>query len=65
MAPAEESAKIIVKSDGVRLLWSLLKSAEPQVQAAGALALTPCIDAGTPTYNYTILRILMPPASCL
>jgi hypothetical protein len=38
---------VVVKSDGVRLLWSLLKSHEPAVQAAGALALTPCIDAST------------------
>ena len=36
--------------DGVRLLWSLLKSTDPQVQAAAAWAIAPCIqnaaDAG-------------------
>jgi armadillo repeat-containing protein 4 len=37
---------IIDRLDGVRLLWSLLKSANPQVQASAAWAISPCIEHG-------------------
>lgn len=37
---------IIDRLDGVRLLWSLLKSNNPQVQASAAWAISPCIEHG-------------------
>jgi hypothetical protein len=37
---------IIDKLDGVRFLWSLLKSPNPQVQASAAWAICPCIENG-------------------
>ncbi len=39
-----ESMNIIDKLDGVRLLWSLLKSPNPDVQASAAWAICPCIE---------------------
>lgn len=59
-----ESMMIIDKLDGVRLLWSLLKNTNPEVQASAAWAICPCIenakDAGEmvrsvqifPRYNF-------------
>ena len=38
-----QSLKTIRKLDGVRLLWSLLKSPYEKVQSAAAWALSPCI----------------------
>ncbi len=35
---------IIDRLDGVRLLWSLLKSPNPSVQASAAWAICPCIE---------------------
>ena len=35
---------IIDKLDGVRLLWSLLKNTNPEVQASAAWAICPCIE---------------------
>ncbi|KAL3311459.1 Armadillo repeat-containing protein 4, partial [Cichlidogyrus casuarinus] len=35
---------IIDRLDGVRLIWSLLKSGDPEVQATAAWALCPCIQ---------------------
>ena len=35
---------IIDKLDGVRLLWSLLKNQNPEVQASAAWAVCPCIE---------------------
>ena len=55
---SEESNKIIIKSDGVRLLWSLLKSSNESVQAMGAMALAPVINDGT--NNNTTTFILKP-----
>jgi len=55
---SEESNKIIIKSDGVRLLWSLLKSSNESVQAMGAMALAPVINDGTNTNNNTTTYIL-------
>ena len=43
-ATEPDSASIIDKYDGVRLLWSLLKSPNPQVQSSAAWAICPCID---------------------
>ena len=43
-ATEPDSATIIDKYDGVRLLWSLLKSPNPQVQSSAAWAICPCID---------------------
>jgi HEAT repeat protein len=39
-----ESMAIIDKLDGVRLLWSLLKSSNQLVQASAAWAISPCIE---------------------
>ena len=39
-----ESMMIIDKLDGVRLLWSLLKNTNPEVQASAAWAICPCIE---------------------
>ena len=36
--------RIIDKLDGVRLLWSLLKNQNPEVQASAAWAVCPCIE---------------------
>lgn len=36
--------RVIEKNDGVRLLWSLMKSNNPSVQANAAWALCPCIE---------------------
>jgi hypothetical protein len=35
---------IIDRLDGVRLLWSLLKNQNPEVQASAAWAICPCIE---------------------
>jgi len=35
---------IIDRLDGVRLLWSLLKNQNPDVQASAAWAICPCIE---------------------
>lgn len=35
---------VIDRLDGVRLLWSLLKSANHMVQASAAWAISPCIE---------------------
>nr|KAJ3422914.1 Armadillo repeat-containing protein 4 [Polyrhizophydium stewartii] len=35
---------VIDRLDGVRLLWSLLKSPNPMVQASAAWAISPCIE---------------------
>lgn len=40
----QESMTVIDKQDGVRLLWSLLKSPNPEVQACAAWAICPCIE---------------------
>ncbi len=42
-----ECMAIIDRLDGVRLLWSLLKSQNPAVQASAAWAICPCIEHGT------------------
>ena len=34
---------MIDRLDGVRLLWSLMKNQNPQVQAAAAWAISPCV----------------------
>jgi len=34
---------MIDRLDGVRLLWSLLKNQNPEVQAAAAWAISPCV----------------------
>ena len=39
-----ETMTIIDRLDGVRLLWSLLKSPNPEVQASAAWAICPCIE---------------------
>jgi hypothetical protein len=39
-----ENMVIIDKLDGVRLLWSLLKNTNPEVQASAAWAICPCIE---------------------
>ena len=39
-----ENMMIIDKLDGVRLLWSLLKNTNPEVQASAAWAICPCIE---------------------
>lgn len=36
--------RIIDRLDGVRLLWSLLKNQNPEVQASAAWAICPCIE---------------------
>lgn len=38
------SLRIIDRLDGVRLLWSLLKNPNPEVQASAAWAICPCIE---------------------
>ncbi|NXM76296.1 ARMC4 protein, partial [Serilophus lunatus] len=43
-ATEAENMKIIDSLDGVRLLWSLLKNPNPDVQASAAWALCPCIE---------------------
>uniref|UniRef100_A0A3B4DSB3 Outer dynein arm docking complex subunit 2 n=1 Tax=Pygocentrus nattereri TaxID=42514 RepID=A0A3B4DSB3_PYGNA len=40
----ENVVKIIDRLDGVRLLWSLLKNPNPDVQASAAWAICPCIE---------------------
>ena len=35
--------RMIDRLDGVRLLWSLLKNQNPEVQAAAAWAISPCV----------------------
>jgi hypothetical protein len=35
--------RLIDRLDGVRLLWSLLKNPNPQVQAAAAWGISPCV----------------------
>ncbi|XP_064389166.1 outer dynein arm-docking complex subunit 2-like [Halichondria panicea] len=40
----QESMAVIDKQDGVRLLWSLLKSPNDDVQACAAWAICPCIE---------------------
>ncbi|XP_021242225.1 armadillo repeat-containing protein 4 isoform X4 [Numida meleagris] len=40
----ENVSKIIDRLDGVRLLWSLLKNPNPDVQANAAWAICPCIE---------------------
>lgn len=49
---------IIDRLDGVRLLWSLLKSANPHVQASAAWAISPCIEHGKKT-NYKLIFLLI------
>ncbi|KAG5451133.1 Armadillo repeat-containing protein 4 [Clonorchis sinensis] len=39
-----ESMSIIESLDGVRLLWSLLKNPNPEVQSGAAWAICPCIE---------------------
>jgi len=34
---------MIDRLDGVRLLWSLMKNQNPQVQSAAAWAISPCV----------------------
>ncbi|NXG07439.1 ARMC4 protein, partial [Sakesphorus luctuosus] len=43
-ATEPENMMIIDSLDGVRLLWSLLKNPNPDVQASAAWALCPCIE---------------------
>ena len=38
------SGRVIDKLDGVRLLWSLLKNQNTEVQASAAWAICPCIE---------------------
>jgi len=40
----KDNMAAIDKQDGVRLLWSLLKSPNPEVQAGAAWAIGPCIE---------------------
>eukprot|EP00041_Stephanoeca_diplocostata_P026873 m.731978 g.731978 ORF g.731978 m.731978 type:complete len:1014 (+) comp23065_c0_seq1:192-3233(+) len=40
----KDSMAAISKGDGVRLLWSLLKSPNPEIQAGAAWAICPCIE---------------------
>ena len=46
---------IIDKLDGVRLLWSLLKSQSEAVQASAAWAISPCIEHGN-FYNQLVAK---------
>jgi len=46
---------VIDKLDGVRLLWSLLKSPNHHVQASAAWAICPCIEHG----KYIIIIIIL------
>ncbi|NXU86027.1 ARMC4 protein, partial [Xiphorhynchus elegans] len=46
-ATEPENMMIIDSLDGVRLLWSLLKNPNPDVQASAAWALCPCIENAT------------------
>lgn len=39
-----ECMQQIVENDGIRLLWSLLRSSSTKVQASAAWALVPCIQ---------------------
>jgi hypothetical protein len=49
---------IIDKLDGVRLLWSLLKNQNPEVQASAAWAICPCIEnAKVSKYLYVVSEI--------
>eukprot|EP00698_Gefionella_okellyi_P003505 TRINITY_DN13305_c0_g1_i1.p1 TRINITY_DN13305_c0_g1~~TRINITY_DN13305_c0_g1_i1.p1 ORF type:complete len:1153 (+),score=225.93 TRINITY_DN13305_c0_g1_i1:34-3459(+) len=41
---ATDNMKVVTDNDGIRLLWSLLKSRSQRVQAAAARAIMPCID---------------------
>lgn len=41
----------IVRNDGIRLLWSLLRSSLPKVQASAAWALVPCIQNAKVLYD--------------
>jgi len=50
-----ESMSVIDKLDGVRLLWSLLKSPNHHVQASAAWAICPCIEHG----KYIIIIIIL------
>uniref|UniRef100_A0A8C4UUC4 Armadillo repeat containing 4 n=1 Tax=Falco tinnunculus TaxID=100819 RepID=A0A8C4UUC4_FALTI len=43
-ATEPENMMIIDRLDGVRLLWSLLKNPNPDVQASAAWAICPCIE---------------------
>lgn len=36
--------RVIDSLDGVRLLWSLLRNPNPDVQASAAWALCPCVE---------------------
>jgi hypothetical protein len=48
---------IIDKLDGVRLLWSLLKNQNPEVQASAAWAICPCIEnAKVSKYLYAAIH---------
>ena len=49
-----ENMKVMTDNDGIRLLWSLLKSRHASVQASAARAIMPCIDERIDyTYSYT------------
>ncbi|XP_071943013.1 outer dynein arm-docking complex subunit 2-like [Antedon mediterranea] len=43
-ATEQDNMGIIDRLDGVRLLWSLLKNQNPEVQASAAWAICPCIE---------------------
>ncbi|XP_033112504.1 armadillo repeat-containing protein 4-like [Anneissia japonica] len=43
-ATEQDNMGIIDRLDGVRLLWSLLKNNNPEVQASAAWAICPCIE---------------------
>ena len=47
---------IIDRLDGVRLLWSLLKNQNPDVQASAAWAICPCIE-NAKVYNLILLFV--------
>ena len=47
---------VIDKLDGVRLLWSLLKSPNHHVQASAAWAICPCIEHGNWRHVFLFLK---------
>ena len=48
--------RVIDKLDGVRLLWSLLKNPNPEVQASAAWAICPCIE-NAKVWNVAVLDL--------
>lgn len=53
-----ECMQQIVENDGIRLLWSLLRSSSTKVQASAAWALVPCIqNAQVMNYRYIFITL--------